>query len=46
MVYQQYINSVPKITLKNPLSEFLGMFDNGIVAFSYFDVVKNAKQCD
>ncbi len=42
MHYPEYIDRVESIRLKDPLSEFLGVFSEGVVAFSYLDVVKSA----
>lgn len=42
MNYPTFFDSVPTITLKDPLSNFLGSFTDGIVEFSYLDIVKSA----
>jgi len=42
MNYPTFFNNIPSITLKDPLSNFLGTFENGEVEFSYLDVVKSA----
>jgi len=42
MKYPAYIDRVEPICLRDPLSEFLGVFAEGVVAFSYLDVVKSA----
>ena len=42
MKYPEYIDRVEPICLKDPLSEFLGVFAGGVVEFSYLDVVKSA----
>jgi hypothetical protein len=42
MKYPEFFNKVETITLKDELSEFLGTFEDGIVEFSYLDVVKSA----
>lgn len=42
MNYPQFFNSIETIKLQDPLSNLLGTFENGIVEFSYLDVVKNA----
>ncbi|WP_373069304.1 FmdE family protein [Sulfurimonas sp.] len=42
MKYPEFFDTLPTITLKDELAEFLGSIDDGIVEFSYLDVVKNA----
>ena len=42
MNYPEYIDRVESICLKDPLSSFLGVFAEGVVEFSYLDVVKSA----
>ena len=42
MSYPTFFNNTPTITLKDPLSNFLGTFTDGIVEFSYLDIVKSA----
>lgn len=42
MKYPDFFNDLPTITLQDELSEFLGTFENGIIGFSYLDIVKNA----
>ncbi len=42
MNYPEFFNNVPTIKLQDPLSDFLGTFENGVVEFSYLDVVKSA----
>jgi len=42
MNYPSFFDNAPTITLKDPLSDFLGSFTNGIVEFTYLDIVKNA----
>ena len=42
MIYPNYIDNVPSIKLIDPLSKFLGVFENGEVEFSYLDIVKSA----
>ena len=42
MKYPSFFNDVEKITLQDPLSSFLGSFENGIIDFTYTDVVKSA----
>lgn len=40
--YPAFFNEIPKIQLADPLADFLGAFENGIVEFSYLDAVKLA----
>ena len=42
MNYPEFYNQVETIKLYDPLSDFLGAFEEGIIEFSYLDVVKNA----
>lgn len=42
MNYPDFFDFVKPIKLYDPLSEFLGTFENGIVEFSYLDIVKNS----
>ncbi len=42
MNYPAFFNNIETITLQDPLSDFLGTFENGEVEFSYLDVVKSA----
>lgn len=42
MRYASYIDAVECIKMRDPLSEFLGVFAGGVVEFSYLDVVKSA----
>lgn len=42
MKYPAFIDDVPKIRLYDPLAEFLGAIDDGIVEYSYLDAVKIA----
>jgi formylmethanofuran dehydrogenase subunit E len=42
MKYPQFFDKLPTITLRDDLAEFLGSIDDGIVEFSYLDVVKSA----
>ena len=42
MNYPTFFDTTPIITLKDPLSDFLGTFEEGIVQFSYLDIVKSA----
>jgi len=42
MGYPKFYDDVESITLYDPLSDFLGSFDNGEIKFKYLNVVKNA----
>ena len=42
MNYPNFFNDVPSIKLQDPLSNFLGTFENGEVEFTYLDIVKSA----
>lgn len=42
MQYPEFYNQVETIKLYDPLSDFLGAFEEGIIEFSYLDVVKSA----
>jgi len=42
MNYPTFFQNTPSITLRDPLSNFLGTFEDGLVEFSYLDVVKSA----
>jgi len=42
MNYPEFFNTIETIKLQDPLSNFLGTFENGLVEFSYLDIVKNA----
>jgi len=42
MNYPDFFNTIETIKLQDPLSNFLGTFENGQVEFSYLDVVKSA----
>ncbi len=42
MNYPDFFNKIKTIKLQDPLSAFLGTFENGIVEFTYLDVVKSA----
>jgi len=42
MTYPDFYNDVNEITLYDPLSDFLGSFDEGIVRFKYLMIVKAA----
>lgn len=42
MKYPSFYDSIEKIILQDDLSNFLGAFDDGIIEFSYLDVVKCA----
>lgn len=42
MSHPDFFNNTPTITLKDPLSDFLGSLTDGIVEFTYLDIVKSA----
>ncbi len=42
MLYPDYFTKIERIKLQDPLSDFLGVFEDGLVEFSYLDIVKNA----
>lgn len=42
MTYPKFFDNVPKIILQDDLASALGTFEDGIVEFSYLDVVKSA----
>lgn len=42
MIYPQFFNKIPTIKLQDDLASFLGAFEDGIIEYSYLDVVKNA----
>lgn len=42
MTYPQFFDNIEKIILQDDLAKTLGTFENGIVEFSYLDVVKCA----
>jgi len=42
MQYPDFFDTIETITLQDSLSDFLGTFKDGIVEFSYLDVVKSA----
>lgn len=42
MKYPSFYDSIEKIRLQDELSNFLGAFDDGIIEFSYLDIVKCA----
>jgi len=42
MKYPTFFDKTPTIKLRDPLSAFLGTFEDGIVEFSYLDIVKSA----
>lgn len=42
MRYPEFYNTVPKISLYDPLAEFLGAMEDGMLQYSYFDAVKLA----
>ena len=42
MKYPDFFDAVPKIELRDPLAEFLGAADKGILQYGYIDAVKLA----
>ena len=42
MKYPSFFDTIETIKLKDNLSDFLGTFEEGIVEFSYLDIVKSA----
>lgn len=42
MTYPQFFDKIQTIKLKDDLALFLGAFDDGIIEFSYLDIVKSA----
>jgi len=42
MSYPKYYDEVETITLKDPLADFLGSFDDGIIKVKYINIVKFA----
>lgn len=42
MNHPAFFDAVPKISLHDPLAEFLGAAENGILQYSYFDAVRLA----
>ena len=42
MTYPQFFNKTPTIKLQDDLASFLGAFEDGIIEFSYLDIVKSA----
>jgi len=42
MTYPDFFNKIPTIKLQDELSNVLGAFDDGIIEFSYLDIVKSA----
>lgn len=42
MQHQQFFDTLETITLYDELSQFLGAIDDGIITYSYFDIVKTA----
>ena len=42
MKYPEFFENIETIKLKDDLSDFLGATENGIIEFSYIDVVKSA----
>ena len=42
MNYPDFFNDIPTIKLQDDLSLFLGAFEDGVIEFSYLDIVKTA----
>jgi hypothetical protein len=42
MKFPTFFNTTPTVVLRDPLSNLLGTFEDGIVEFTYLDVVKSA----
>lgn len=42
MIYPQFFNKIPTIKLQDEIASFLGAFEDGMIEFSYLDVVKSA----
>jgi len=42
MIYPPFFDQVETIKLYDPISEFLGVFEQGVLEFTYLDVVKAA----
>ena len=42
MRYPAFFDAVPRIALRDPLSQFLGAFPDGVVEYGYLDAVKLA----
>ena len=42
MTYPDFFNTIETIKLQDSLANFLGTFENGLVEFSYLDIVKSA----
>ncbi len=42
MNYPKFFDDIEPIRLRDELSNFLGTFEDGVIEFSYLDVVKSA----
>lgn len=42
MTYPQFFNNIPTIKLQDDLASLLGAFEDGLIEFSYLDIVKSA----
>ena len=42
MKYPEFFNSIEPIKMEDELARFLGAIDDGIIEYSYFDIVKTA----
>ena len=43
MTYHNFFNKIPTIKLQDDLASFLGAFEDGIIEYSYLDVVKKVQ---
>lgn len=42
MKHPDFFDAVPRLRLRDPVAEFLGAFDEGVIEYAYVDVVKLA----
>ena len=42
MHYPEFFDAVPRIRLRDPLAEFLGAFEGGVIEYAYLDAVRLA----
>ncbi len=40
MIYPEFFRKIETIKLQDGLSDLLGTFENGLIEFSYLDIVK------
>jgi hypothetical protein len=45
MNHPAFFDAVPRISLYDPLAEFLGATEDGILQYGYFDAVRLASHC-